>query len=104
MLIIDSHIHCGIQNISLPYTRIKPLLNEAGITRACLFAPVEDIYYRYTTSFRDDDAWRECRSRAHEYLLAIARENNGIYPYYFVWNDFIIEDLDKPFLGVKTEL
>jgi len=101
VLIIDSHIHCGIQNISLPYTRIKPLLNEAGIDSACLFAPVEDIYYRYTASFRDDDAWRECRSRAHEYLLAIARESNGIYPYYFVWNDFIVEDLDKPFLGIK---
>jgi len=101
MLVIDSHIHCGIQNVSLPYSHIKPFLNEAGITSACLFAPVEDIYYRYATNFHDDDTWMECRLRAHNYLLKVARENQGIYPYYFVWNDFFIEDLDKPFWGIK---
>lgn len=99
--VLDSHIHCGIQNVSLPFTRIQPYLDEAGITQACLFAPVEDIYYRYASYFNDDDEWRACRSRAHEYLLGIARENDAIYPYYFVWNDFIAEDLDKPFYGIK---
>ena len=41
--IIDSHIHCGIQRSHLPIDDIRPLLREAGITAACMFAPVEDI-------------------------------------------------------------
>jgi predicted TIM-barrel fold metal-dependent hydrolase len=62
---------------------------------------VEDIYYRYSSCFDDDDGWKACRCRAHDYLLKIAREHHGIYPYYFVWNDFVVEDLDRPFFGIK---
>ena len=101
MKVIDSHIHCGIQNVSLPFSGIKPLLDHAGITQACLFAPVEDIYYRYSSVFNDNESWRECRKRAHDYLLRVAQEKNGIFPYYFVWNDFIVEDLERPFYGIK---
>ena len=50
MKIIDSHVHCGIQNEDLPYERIKPILTEAGIMGVCMFPPVEDIYYRYISS------------------------------------------------------
>jgi len=31
MQIIDSHIHCGIQNVSQPFEAIQPLLTGAGI-------------------------------------------------------------------------
>jgi hypothetical protein len=95
MRIIDSHIHCGVQNVQQPYGRIAPLLEAAGITAACLFAPVEDIYYRYDRRFDDN------RQRAHDYLLDVAETNAGIYPYYFVWNDFCIADLNQPFRGIK---
>ena len=54
MKIIDSHIHCGTQNVDLPFEVISPLLREAGIGGACLFAPVEDVYDRYDPRFRDD--------------------------------------------------
>lgn len=101
MLIIDSHIHCGIQNVALPFSGIEPLLKKAGITRACLFAPVEDVYYRYSRYFDDNDTWKECRKNAHDYLLKVSRETPGIYPYYFVWNDFAVKDLEHPFYGIK---
>jgi hypothetical protein len=101
MLVVDSHIHCGVQNVSQPFRGIEPLLSGAGIERACLFAPVEDIYDRYFPDFDDNQVWRSCRRRAHDYLLRVAQENPGIYPYYFVWNDFDIEDLDRGFVGIK---
>jgi hypothetical protein len=41
MHIIDSHIHCGVQNVSQPYEVIRPLLEAAGIAGACLFAPAD---------------------------------------------------------------
>jgi predicted TIM-barrel fold metal-dependent hydrolase len=101
MPVIDSHIHCGVQNVHQPYRHIQPLLQEAGIEAACLFAPVEDIYDRNDPDFDDNAAWRTCRRNAHAYLLQLARQNPGIFPYYFVWNDFAIEDLDLPFRGIK---
>jgi len=101
MYIIDSHIHCGIQNVSQPFSDIQPLLDEAGIDGACLFAPVEDIYYRYQSFFDDNAQWRECRVNAHQYLLEVAAEEKEIFPYYFVWNDFLIDDLDQNFVGIK---
>ena len=101
MRIIDSHIHCGIQNVHQPFEDIRPLLDQAGIAAACLFAPVEDIYHRYAQSFDDNRWWRRCRERAHTYLLELADERTGIYPYYFVWNDFRVEELKKPFAGIK---
>lgn len=101
MRIIDSHIHCGIQNVSQPFGDIEPLLQAAGIGEACLFAPVEDIYYRYRAQFDDEDNWRTCRVQAHKYLLDLATVKEGVYPYYFVWNDFAVEDLDTKFRGIK---
>lgn len=101
MMIIDSHIHCGIQNVSLPFNRIEPLLTAAGIDGACLYPPVEDIYYRYTPRFDDNEEWAVTRKNAHEYLLEIGNTRPRIYPYYFVWNDFKVEQLDRAFYGIK---
>jgi hypothetical protein len=101
MLIIDSHIHCGVQNVSQPFEQIAPLLSRADIQGACLFAPVEDIYDRYNRRFDDNENWSRCRTRAHEYLLDVARGNAMIFPYYFVWNDFKAEDLELGFRGIK---
>ena len=101
MQIIDSHIHCGVQNVAQPFGEIAALLEAAGINGSCLFAPVEDIYDRYVPDFDDGAAWRRCRERAHAYLLDVAAYNEGFYPYYFVWNDFTVEDLAKPFCGIK---
>ncbi len=99
--IIDSHIHCGVQHVNQPYEDIAPLLVRAGITGACLFAPVEDIYNRDDFHFQDNDHWRRARRSANRYLLDLAATGQPIYPYLFVWNDFAIDELRQPFCGIK---
>ena len=99
--IIDSHIHCGVQHSDLPFAEIAPLLGEAGITDACLFAPVEDIYDRDDFQFQDNDHWRRARRAANRYVLDLAATGQPIFPYLFVWNDFAIEELRLPFCGIK---
>jgi len=101
MIIVDSHIHCGVQVVDQPWSAIRPLLDLAGIDRACLFAPVEDIYDRYRSDFVDDADWRACRRRAHNYLLQMASQDERIIPYLFVWNDFAVEELERGFKGIK---
>ena len=101
MEIIDSHIHCGIQNSDLPYERILPLLREAGISGACLFAPVEDIYDRYNCNFQDNDKWRHTRHAANRYVLDLAARGEPIHPYLFVWNDFALDELQQDYRGIK---
>lgn len=101
MKIIDSHMHCGIQNSRLPLEIIRRCLEEGDIQGACLYAPVEDIYDRYDYDFTDTPGWMACRSRANEYLLDIQNSNEDIFAYFFVWNDFRKEDLAKGYKGVK---
>jgi len=79
MDVIDSHIHCGIQNVSLPYSRIEPLLLTAKIRGACLYPPVEDIYHRYSRYFDDNENWQNIRSRARTYLLELSETHEEIY-------------------------
>ncbi|MCX7635709.1 MAG: amidohydrolase family protein [Syntrophales bacterium] len=100
-MIIDSHMHCGIQNVHQPYSMIKIYLDRAGIDGACLFAPVEDIYDRYDYYFQDNERWRACRRRANRYLLDLQRTNPTITAYYFVWNDFAAAELTEGYRGVK---
>ena len=99
--IIDSHMHCGVQNVNLPFEVISPLLEEAGITGSCLYAPVEDIYDRYNPNFQDNLEWRETRHRANRYLLDLAAGNESIFPYFFVWNDFALDELQQEYRGIK---
>ncbi len=101
MQIIDSHIHCGVQHVNLPFSVISPLLDEAGITGACLYAPVEDIYDRYNPNFEDNQQWRKTRRAANRYLLDLAAGRESIFPYLFVWNDFALEELQLDYKGVK---
>lgn len=101
MKIIDSHMHCGIQNSNLPYNLIKGYLDEGNISGACLFAPVEDIYDRYDYWFKDNQQWRDCRQRANRYLLDIQSSYEDTFVYYFVWNDFRKDELSKGYKGIK---
>lgn len=101
MKIIDSHMHCGIQNADQPIELIRAYLDRAGIRGACLFPPVEDIYDRYDYNFRDNARWVACRQMANEYLLDIQRRDPDIHAYFFVWNDFRADELKKGYRGVK---
>ncbi len=125
--IIDSHLHCGVQNVNWSWESLKPLLEDAGIQGAGLIPPVEDIYDRYNFHFTDTTAWQACRRRAHHYLLGLKKTSEGrrvclpdflekgrprhpaanaaveveIFPYFFVWNDFAYEDLGPEYIAVK---
>jgi predicted TIM-barrel fold metal-dependent hydrolase len=101
MKIIDSHMHCGVQNSDLPFETVKHCLEEGNIQGACLYAPVEDVYDRYNYHFQDTPRWVACRQLANEYLLDVQRRSEGIFAYYFVWNDFRREELKKGYRGVK---
>ncbi len=101
MSIIDSHMHCGIQNSDQPIELIRAYLDRAGIQGACLYPPVEDIYDRYDSHFEDNARWVACRQRANEYLLDIQNRDPDIHAYYFVWNDFRRGELQKGYRGIK---
>ncbi len=114
--IIDSHLHCGVQNVHWPWQALRPLLESAGIEGAGLIPPVEDIYDRYDFHFTDTPEWQECRRRAHRYLLDLQKAHSpagatgqaaapdagiGIFPYFFVWNDFAYQDLGPEYAAIK---
>jgi hypothetical protein len=101
MKIIDSHMHCGIQNSNLPFEVIRRYLDSAGIQGACLFAPVGDIYDRYDPVFKDNLVWVKCRQQANEYLLNIQQSHDNFFAYYFVWNDFRKDELKKEYKAIK---
>jgi uncharacterized protein len=101
MKIIDSHMHCGIQNSDQPIELIRAHLDRAGIQGACLYPPVEDIYDRYDCRFKDNARWVACRQMANEYLLDIQKRDPDIHAYYFVWNDFRKGELQKGYRGIK---
>jgi hypothetical protein len=101
LVTIDSHIHCGVQNVNFPFAIIEPLLQATEIAGACLYAPVEDIYDRYDYNFQDTSTWLRTRHAANHYVLDLAAQSAHLYPYLFVWNDFAIEELSQPFCGIK---
>ena len=95
MRIIDNHIHCG-NNIhkSFDLPDIKQDLDEAGAQGAVIFAFPEDMY-RIENS-------REWRIRANRYVLDVARRaEHDIYPFYFVWNDYMIPENLNDYAGIK---
>lgn len=86
--------------MDLPYEYVKRFLDDAGIDGACMFPPVDDVYDRNDYHFEDTAAWQQCRKKANDYLLQLSTSRN-IYPYLFVWNDFMYEDLSIGFKGIK---
>ena len=74
---IDSHIHCGIRNVHQPYPMIRALLEPAGISHACMFAPVEDIYNRYDPYFTDNPAWLPLDETTKDAIMRIIKKKGG---------------------------
>ena len=100
-LIIDCHLHCGVQNVSWGWERKRSLLTAAGIRGVGIIPPVEDVYDRLDSEFTDTPAWQACRRRAHQYLLGLKDPEIEIYPYFFVWNDFARADLGPEYVAIK---
>lgn len=99
--IIDAHMHCGIQYADLGFNRLMPLLKRAGIDAAAMFPPVEEIYDRYNPHFQDVPEWIQKRQKANRYLLGLRKQGKPVFPYYFVWNDFLVSELDEAYFGIK---
>ncbi|OPX19502.1 MAG: hypothetical protein BZ151_08920 [Desulfobacca sp. 4484_104] len=99
--IIDSHVHCGVQKVSLPFERIRPLLVNAGCEGVGLIPPVEDIYDRYDYYFEDSPDWQASRRQANLYLRSLQDAELKLYPYFFVWNDFAAAELGPEFYAIK---
>ncbi len=95
MRIIDAHVHLGNDRQTKFFDRddLKTDLDEAGAAGAVVFAFPEDMY-------RIADS-AESRARANCYVLEAMLPGKTIYPFYFVWNEYVLsKDLAK-YSGVK---
>lgn len=93
MRIIDAHIH--LCNMRKPYTKAELMadLEDAGAIGAVIFAQPADMYREVDTA--------EARAEANQYCLDSAEGLEGWYPYYFVWNDYVIPDNFERYVGIK---
>ena len=102
-MIIDAHAHCGIKD-KYPPQAFEDYLHQignSGINGVVMFPPVAEIYDRYAPEFVDTDQWRQRRRKANEYLLTIGSKEFIVFPYFFIWNDFAVEQLTQQHKGIK---
>ncbi len=101
--IIDAHAHCGIQDRFPPQSFETYLSHVRGseIRGAVMFSPVMEIYDRYDMNFKDTPDWQQARKESNEYLLTIGNDDFWVFPYFFIWNDFAVEDLTPQHKGIK---
>ncbi len=103
MLCIDSHAHCGVQDKFPPqafedyYVQVR----ESRISGTAMFAPVAEIYDRSGSVFEDTPAWMDRRKRANEHLTTLGNDDHAVFPYFFIWNDFAVEQLTERHKGIK---
>jgi hypothetical protein len=102
-MIIDAHAHCGIQYKFPPQGFEDYLLYIEGsdINGVVVFPPVMEIYDRNAPDFYDTPEWQKRRENANEYLLTIGKQDFEVIPYFFIWNDFTIEQLKPQHKGIK---
>jgi predicted TIM-barrel fold metal-dependent hydrolase len=102
-MIIDAHVHCGIQVPFPPqsYEDYFSVISGSGIEEAVMFPPVMEIYDRYDPNFADSVQWINRRKVANEYLLDIGTTDLTVIPYFFIWNDFAVEQLTSQHKGIK---
>ncbi|MEA3231702.1 MAG: amidohydrolase family protein [Thermodesulfobacteriota bacterium] len=103
MDIIDAHAHCGVTDHSMPQTFEDYEQQVAGtdIGGVALFSPVLEIYDRYDFHFTDTPAWRLRRRESNAYLLSLKSADLTVFPYFFIWNDFAVEQLTAEYRGIK---
>ncbi|MCP3898799.1 MAG: amidohydrolase family protein [Desulfobacteraceae bacterium] len=102
-LVIDSHAHCGIQDSSFDqsFESYFSYIKHTDIKIVVAFPPVIEIYDRYDYNFKDTDKWRLKRKNANKYLLDIGNLDLKVIPYFFIWNDFAVDQLTFKQKGIK---
>jgi len=97
MKLIDAHTHCGDNKQTKFYDINEVIKNlaetEAETYGAVIFAFPEDMYRTVDSA--------ESRNKANEYVLEVSQQYENIYPFYFVWNDYIIPDNFEAYAGIK---
>jgi hypothetical protein len=95
MPVIDAHIHLGGNRHTKYYPAEQMLVDlaEADVDGAVVFAFPEDVYRIADTP--------ESRAAANGHVLEIAAAHQHVYPFYFVWNDFVIPDNLADYAGIK---
>jgi len=99
--IIDVHVHCW--NLFGPsFEEYFEHLKYTDIKGAVIFSSVENIYPRDDPLFRDNKEWQARRRAANQYVLSLVNKKKGfkVFPFFFVWNDFALEQL-PPYFGIK---
>lgn len=95
MRIIYAHVHVGCNKETKYYSEAELWrdLREANAQGAVIFAFPEDIY-----RVRDS---KEARLEANEYVLQLSKKYPDLYPFYFVWTDYLIPENIGEYKGVK---
>jgi uncharacterized protein len=101
--VIDAHAHCGLGDSSSPqafedyYSTVK----GTDILGVVVFPPVIEIYDRYDPAFEDTPEWQARRKKANDYLLTLEGWGLAVFPFFFIWNDFAVEELAPAHRGIK---
>lgn len=101
--VIDAHAHCGVIDRSWPQSLADYARQAAGtdIGGVALFSPVMEIYDRHDPRFVDTTAWRRRRQASNAHLLSLHPCGLRVYPYFFIWNDFAVEQFTDAHCGIK---
>ena len=101
--VIDAHAHCGVidRRMSQSFEAYARQVAGTDIRGAALFSPVLEIYDRYDFHFTDSQAWRLRREKSNAYLLLLDSAELTVFPYFFIWNDFAVEQLTAAHCGIK---
>ncbi|WP_300464645.1 amidohydrolase family protein [Desulfobacula sp.] len=102
-VIIDAHAHCGIQDHSFDqsFESYLSYVRHTGIKCVAAFPPVAEIYDRHDFHFQDNSLWIDRRTNANQYLLTIGSNDLQVIPYFFIWNDFAIDQITPQHKGIK---
>ena len=102
-MIIDAHAHCGIIDQSMPqtFTNYRSDIHGSGIETVVMFSPVMEIYDRHRANFEDTAEWQQRRKDSNEYLLAVGSSDLNVIPYFFIWNDFAVDQIKQQHKGIK---
>ena len=101
--VIDAHAHCGVIDRSWPQSFEDYALHvsRTDIDGVALFSPVLEIYDRYDGHFTDTPAWQLRRKESNAHLLSLDSPELTVFPYFFIWNDFAVEQLTEAHCGIK---
>ena len=101
--IIDAHAHCGAMDRSFAqsYEDYAGQVDGTPIGGVAFFSPVLEIYDRYDPNFTDGPEWQQRRRQSNAYLLSLTPAELTVYPYFFIWNDFAVEQLTPAHRGIK---